>query len=161
PHLCEGALALVPEPRLPGAAGEEPPAALVQAAGLYTAVGATLQRHDLPASLLLNNAMSRCPRVALDLPWPGPGVGARFRHDGGALPFLIAVQRSREQARGSARPGPRLCPAFAPDMRVRMGTIRAGKLLFAKFGLVLLVGACGPEKEPLATASGMSGTPTS
>lgn len=57
-------LVLLPEPRLPGARAEEPPAALSRAAGVYTATAGELSRQPLPAPF----DMSLCTRVALELP---------------------------------------------------------------------------------------------
>lgn len=58
------ALVLLAEPRLPGARAEEPPPALVRAAGVYAAAGGELLRQDAPVP----SDMSACTRVPLELP---------------------------------------------------------------------------------------------
>lgn len=64
PHLCGRDLVLAPAPRLPGARAEEPPPALVRAAGVYAAAGAELLRQDRPVP----SDMSTCAPVPLELP---------------------------------------------------------------------------------------------
>lgn len=64
PHLCGRALVLLPAPRLAGARVEEPPPALVRAAGVYAAAGGELLRQDVPVP----SDMSNCTRILIELP---------------------------------------------------------------------------------------------
>lgn len=64
PRLCGRSLVLLPTPRLPGAGVEEPPPALVRAAGVYAAAGGELLRQDTPVP----SDMSICTAVPLELP---------------------------------------------------------------------------------------------
>ena len=64
PRLCGRSLVLLPTPRLPGAGVEEPPPALVRAAGVYAAAGGELLRQDIPVP----SDMSICTAVPLELP---------------------------------------------------------------------------------------------
>lgn len=64
PQVCAHRLVLSPTPRLPGARGEEPPAALVRAAGVYAIEGGALVRQDMPGP----TDMSDCAPVPLELP---------------------------------------------------------------------------------------------
>ncbi|MDC0673783.1 hypothetical protein [Nannocystis radixulma] len=64
PRLCDRSLVLVPAARLPGAGAEEPPPALVRAAGVYAAAGAELLRQDMPVP----SDMSNCTGLPLELP---------------------------------------------------------------------------------------------
>ncbi|MFZ6185857.1 hypothetical protein [Nannocystis pusilla] len=64
PRLCGRSLVLLPTPRLPGAGVEEPPPALVRAAGVYAAAGGELLRQDTPVP----SDMSICTGVPLELP---------------------------------------------------------------------------------------------
>lgn len=64
PYVCGDALVLRPAPRLPGARAEEPPPALVRAAGVYTVHGGELARRDTPVP----TDMSECEPVPLELP---------------------------------------------------------------------------------------------
>ncbi|PCC71182.1 hypothetical protein SAMN02745121_04854 [Nannocystis exedens] len=64
PRLCGRSLVLLPTPRLPGAGVEEPPPALVRAAGIYAAAGGELLRQDAPVPA----DMSNCTAVPLELP---------------------------------------------------------------------------------------------
>lgn len=64
PWVCDGRLVLTPEPRLPGAASEEPPLALKQARGVYELTGDELRRADRPVP----EDMKQCTRIILELP---------------------------------------------------------------------------------------------
>ncbi|MDC0722537.1 hypothetical protein [Nannocystis bainbridge] len=64
PRLCGRELVLLPTPRLPGAGAEEPPPALVRAAGVYAAAGSELLRQDVP----IPSDMSNCTAIPLELP---------------------------------------------------------------------------------------------
>jgi hypothetical protein len=64
PRLCGRSLVLLPTPRLPGAGAEEPPSALVRAAGVYAAAGGELLRQDMPVPA----DMSDCTAIPLELP---------------------------------------------------------------------------------------------
>jgi len=64
PWICGDMLVLVPGPRLPGAAGEETPTALREAAGVYELVEDELRRVDRPVP----EDMKLCTRVNLELP---------------------------------------------------------------------------------------------
>ncbi len=64
PWVCEDSLVLTPEPRLPGAASEEPTTALKQAGGVYELAGDELRRVDRPVP----KDMKQCTRIILELP---------------------------------------------------------------------------------------------
>lgn len=64
PWACGGALVLWPAPRLPGARGEEPPAALLRAAGEYEAAEGALRRSDRPVP----PDMAGCTRIEVEAP---------------------------------------------------------------------------------------------
>lgn len=64
PRVCERSLVLSPAPRLPGARGEEPPAALARAAGVYAIRGGELVLQDVPVP----SDISTCDSVPLELP---------------------------------------------------------------------------------------------
>ena len=64
PWVCDGMLVLRPGSRLPGAASEEPSAALREAAGVYEVVEDELRRADRPVP----EDTKQCTRVPLELP---------------------------------------------------------------------------------------------
>jgi hypothetical protein len=64
PRVCDRSLVLSPAPRLPGARGEEPPAALARAAGVYAIRGGELVLQDVPVP----SDISTCDSVPLELP---------------------------------------------------------------------------------------------
>ena len=63
PWVCEGALVLAVEGRLPGAQAEEPTAALVRAAGVYAVEEDALRRTEQ-----VMPALTGCTRVPLEAP---------------------------------------------------------------------------------------------
>ncbi|MFY0536929.1 hypothetical protein [Nannocystis pusilla] len=73
PRLCGRSLVLLPTPRLPGAGVEEPPPALVRAAGVYAAAGGELLRQDTPSLRTCRSAppsRSSCPDPRRSPPTP-------------------------------------------------------------------------------------------
>ncbi len=62
--VCGDSLVLMPGPRLPGAASEEAPRALREAAGVYELADEELRRADRPVP----EDMKQCTRIPLELP---------------------------------------------------------------------------------------------
>jgi len=62
--VCGDSLVLMPGPRLPGAASEEAPRALREAAGAYELVDEELRRVDRPVP----EDMKQCTRIPFELP---------------------------------------------------------------------------------------------